>query len=435
MEKRAYIFNTGCIRRALDMTKIHEYLLRNGWQLVNDIFSADIIIISTCGVVERQERLSLAAIRDITKKRNPSAKVFITGCLTKIDPGKIQDIGEFTLISTRDLSQFDEALNSRVEFENVPDANVLTNQGGIFDYVLAYRFLRNSFLLEVFRRLGTSEKFLRFCVFVNHNVNSIKYKLGLTSRKKILAYYNIRIAHGCLCACTFCATRFATGKLKSKPEDRIIEEFKNGLREGYRIFQLVNEDTGCYGIDIGTTFPNLLRAILAIEGNYQLILIDFNPQWIVEYYDELLSIFLEHRGKIKELFVSLQSGSDRILKAMGRSYDIETVENMLIDLRKQVPEIMLRTTALIGFPGETEEDFEMTKKAIQKIGFSEVEIDKYEDRPGTRSSMMKDKIPQEIINRRGRELNKAMDIARVGGLRRAKPESQRQRRMMVAGGS
>jgi len=393
------------------MTKMHEYLLRNDWSLVDDVSSADIIIISTCGVVKRQERLSLAAIRDITKKRLPSAKVFITGCLTKIDPGKIREFGDFTLISTRDLDQFDEVLNSRVEFESVPDANVLTDQAGILDYVLAYRFLRNSFFLKVFRCLSTNKKFLRFCVFVNHNVNSIKYRLGSTSRKKIVPYYNIRIAHGCLCACTFCATRFATGKLKSKPEDQIIEEFINGLRTGYKIFQLVNEDTGCYGMDIGTTFPNLLRRILAIEGDYQLILIDFNPQWIVKYYDELLSIFLEHRGKVKELFVSLQSGSDRILKAMGRSYDIETVKNMLIDLRKQVPEIMLRTTALIGFPGETEEDFEMTKKAVQGVGFSEVEIDKYEDRPGTSSSMMKDKIPQEIIDRRGSELRKALGSA------------------------
>jgi threonylcarbamoyladenosine tRNA methylthiotransferase CDKAL1 len=414
MEKRAYIFNTGCIRRALDMTKIHGYLLTNGWQLVNDISAAEIIIISTCGVIERQETLSLAAIRDITKRRNPAARVFVTGCLAKIDPGKIQAIGNFTLIPTGDLRRFDEALSSTVAFEDVPDANVLTNQGSIFDYVLAYRFLRNSLFLRLFRRLSTSEKFLRSCVFVNQNVNSIKYTLGLTPRKKLLPYYNIRIAHGCLCSCTFCATRFATGKLKSKPVDRIVEEFKNGLREGHKIFQLVNEDTGCYGIDIGTTFPHLLRAILAVEGDYQLILIDFNPQWLVKYYDELLSIFLEHRGKIRELFVSLQSGSDKILKAMGRSYESETVKNMLIDLRERVPEIMLRTTALIGFPGETQEDFEMTKKACQDIAFAEVEIDKYEDRPGTRSSLMKDKVPRKIINRRGKELKRAMESVHLG---------------------
>lgn len=82
---------------------------------------------------------------------------------------------------------------------------------------------------------------------------------------------------------------------------------------------------------------------------------------------------------------------------MKRSYDIETVKKMLIEFRKQVPEIMLRATALIGFPGETEEEFEMTKRAVQEIGFSEIEIDKYEDRPGTVSSLMKDKIHRKSL--------------------------------------
>ncbi len=406
--KKAYIFNTGCIRRALDITKIHEYLLRNGWQLVDEVSSADIIVIGTCGVIERNARLSLAAIRDITRKRSPSAKVIITGCLAKIDPGRIRKFGDFILVPTREMDRFDEVLNSKIKLERIPDANVLTNQGSVLDYVLAYRFFRNSSFLKLFRALSTSKTFLRFSVFMSQSVNFAKNKLGLTSRKKIVPYYNIRIGNGCLGTCAFCATRFATGTLKSKSEDQIIEEFRTGLKEGYKIFQLINEDTGCYGLDIGTTFPNLLRKILVIEGDYQLILIEFNPQWLVKYYDELLSIFVKHRGKVRELFVSLQSGSDKILKEMRRSYDIETVKNMLIGLKKQVPEIMLRTTALIGFPGETEEDFEMTEKAIQEIGFSEVEIDKYEDRPGTASSLMKDKIPQEIIDRRGSDLRKAL---------------------------
>jgi tRNA A37 methylthiotransferase MiaB len=306
------------------------------------------------------------------------------------------------------LDRFDEVLNSRIKFASIPDANMLTDSGSILDYVLAYRFFRNSFFIGLFRGLGTNKIFLKSSVYMSRLSTSIENILGLTARKKIVPYYNIRIGNGCLFNCAFCATKFATGGLKSKPEDRIIEEFETGLREGYKIFQLINEDTGCYGLDIGTNLPNLLRRIFAIEGNYQLILIDFNPQWIVEYYDELLAIFLEHRGKVRELFVSLQSGSDKILKAMKRSYGIEPVKSMLINLRKQVPEVMLRATALIGFPGETEEEFGMTVKTFQEIGFSEVEIDKYEDRPGTVSSLMKDKIPQEIIDRRDRDLRKAL---------------------------
>lgn len=404
--KKAYIFSSGCVRIALDMTKIHNYLQSNGWLLTNSISSADLIVISTCGAVDKTEKLSLAAIRDITRRRSPSAKVIITGCLPKIDPDKIQELGDFIFVPTRNLDQFDEVLNSKVRFESIPDANMLTEQAGILDYILAYRLFRNSFFLKLFRGLSTNRRFLKFSVLLSHTTNSIKNKLGLTARKKIVPYYNIRIAEGCLGTCAYCAIRFATGELKSKPEDRIIEEFRAGLKAGHKVFQLVNEDTGCYGLDIGTTMPHLLRRILAIEGDYQLILIDFNPQWIVKYYDELLSIFLEHRGKVRELFVSLQSGSNRILKAMRRPYEIEDVKNKLIDLKKQMPEIILRTTVIIGFPGETEDDFEMTKKAVQEIGFSEVELNKYEDRPGTDSSTKDNKVQQDVIERRFSELRK-----------------------------
>lgn len=404
--KKAYIFSSGCVRRALDMTKIHEYLFRNGWLLTNEVSSADLIVISTCGAVDKTERLSLAAIRDITRKRLPSAKVIITGCLPKIDPGKIQQLGDFIFVPTRSLDQFDEVLNSKVRFESIPDANMLTDQAGILDYILAYRLFRNSFFLKLFRGLSTNKRFLKFSVSISHIVNSMKNKLGFTARKKIVPYYNIRIAEGCLGTCAYCAIRFATGELKSKPEDKIIEEFKTGLKAGHKIFQLVNEDTGCYGLDIDTTMPNLLRRILAIEGDYRLVLIDFNPQWVVKYYDELLPLFHKYRGKIKEMFVSLQSGSNKILKEMRRPYDIEDVKKKLISLKKEVPELILRTTVIIGFPGETEEDFELTKEAIQEIGFSEVELNKYEDRPGTDSSMMEDKNPQKIIERRYREIKK-----------------------------
>ncbi len=404
--KKAYIFSSGCVRRALDMTKIHNYLLSNGWLLTNSASSADIIIISTCGAVDKTERLSLAAISAITRKRSPSAKVIITGCLPKIDPDKIQELGDFTFVPTRSLDKFDEVLNSRVKFESIPDSNMLTDQAGILGYILAYRLFRNSTFLKLFRGLSTNKSFLKFSVFISHIVNSMKNKLGLTARKKIVPYYNIRIAEGCLGTCAYCAIRFATGTLKSKSEDRIIEEFKTGLKAGNKIFQLVNEDTGCYGLDIGTTMPNLLRKILSIEGDYQLVLIDFNPQWVVKYYDELLPLFHKYRGKIKEMFVSLQSGSNKILKEMRRPYDIEDVKKKLISLKKEVPELILRTTVIIGFPGETEDDFNATKRAIQEIGFSEVELNKYEDRPGTDSSTKDNKVPQDVIEKRFSELRK-----------------------------
>lgn len=401
--KRAYIFNTGCIRRALDSTRIYHYLSKNGWAFTNNISSADIVVISTCGAVKKTTDLSLIALRNISKKKPKAAKLIITGCLPKIDPEKIREIrhlGDYEFIPTRNLDRFDTVLNSTVKLKDIPDANMVTNKEGLLDYVLAYRLFRNSYFLGVYKKISTNRNFLRFVISLSENLNMVKSKLGLAARQKIVPYYNIRIAEGCTFACSYCAIKFATGRLESKPIDQIIEEFKKGLKEGYKLFQLVCEDTGCYGLDIGTTFPALLKRILDIEGDYQLIIIDFGGYWLVKYYDELLPLFLSNSSKIRELYVSLQSGSDRILRAMKRPEKNKDVRAKLKDLKKKLPHLILRTTVIIGFPGETDEDFIKTVEAVKEIDFSAVELNKYEDRPGTASSKMKNKIPQEVIDQR-----------------------------------
>jgi MiaB/RimO family radical SAM methylthiotransferase len=230
--------------------------------------------------------------------------------------------------------------------------------------------------------------------------NFFKSRLGLATRQEIVPYYNLRIAEGCSFACSYCAIKFATGSLKSKPIDLVIEEFKAGLDEGHKVFQLISEDTGCYGLDIGTTFPILLSRLLEIKGDYEILIIDFCGHWLVKYYDELLPLFIGHQSRIRELYVSLQSGSDKILRAMRRPEKSAEVIARLQELEKKAPHINLRTTVIIGFPGETDQDFEQTIEAVRGVGFSEIQLNKYEDRPGTVSSMMQDKIPQEVIDKR-----------------------------------
>jgi len=209
-------------------------------------------------------------------------------------------------------------------------------------------------------------------------------------------------------ACSFCCIRFATGKLKSKPIDKIVEELKIGLKKGHKLFQLVCEDVGCYGIDFGTTFPILLKNLLDVRGDYQLILIDFGGYWLVKYYDELLPLFMKNPIKIRELYVSLQSGSNKILRAMKRPEKIEEVKAKLLELKKKLPKLTLRTTVIVGFPGETEEDFRQTLDVLKKIDFAVVELNKYSDRPGTAASRIKDKVPQETIDRRTRDIKQAL---------------------------
>ena len=142
--KRAYIFNTGCIRRALDSTRIYNYLMKNGWAFTNNMSNADLVIIGTCGTIKKNEDLSLIAIKKITKKISKSARVVVFGCLPNINPDKIDALGKFTLVPTREIDKFDTILNSKVKFKEIPDVNMVTNEADMLDYVLAYRLFRNS---------------------------------------------------------------------------------------------------------------------------------------------------------------------------------------------------------------------------------------------------------------------------------------------------
>ena len=406
--KRAYVFNTGCIRRALDSTRIYEYLLQNGWTFTNNIGACDLVIVSTCSAVNKSEELSTVALRYVAKRIKKPTKLIITGCLPKVNPDVIlatPGLDVFEFVPTGELERLDDLLGSKIKYKDVPDANMVTNEIGLLDYVLAYRLFRHSFFLKLYKKMSANRLFLKSIVTASESYNGAKRLLGLPNRPKIIPYYNLRIAEGCAFNCAYCCIKFATGKVKSKPIDTIVEEFEKGLADGHKVFQLVCEDVGCYGVDIDSNIVELLRALLAVEGDYQLVMIDFGGHWLVKHYDELLPLFKANPTKIRELYVALQSGSDRILKAMRRPERAEPVQTKLLELKSELPDLVLRTTVIIGFPGETREDFQETVEAVKRIPFQAVELNPYEDRPGTESSRMPNKIPASVVEERIAEIS------------------------------
>ena len=161
-------------------------------------------------------------------------------------------------------------------------------------------------------------------------------------------------------------------------------------------------------MDIGTTIFDLFKRIYEFDGNYKLIITDFNPQWLIKYHDELLSLFLENANRLKGIEIPIQSGCDRILRLMRRPYKIEDVKAKLEDLKKKLPDLRINTRIIIGFPGETTEDFNETKKLFQELCFRFYGVGVYEycDRPTAEASKMKDKIPHKIKHERAKILLK-----------------------------
>jgi threonylcarbamoyladenosine tRNA methylthiotransferase CDKAL1 len=178
--------------------------------------------------------------------------------------------------------------------------------------------------------------------------------------------FTIRLARGCLGNCSYCAIKFAAGTLESKPIGEILLEFKKGLSQGHRLFTLIAGDTGCYGIDIGTSAVELLSEIFKVDGAYKLIIKEFNAQWLIKYQSELETLLTTNFDKIDYIIVPVQSASDKILRLMQRPYNIENVKNCLRSLKSNIPQLNITTHIMAGFPEETEEDFQKSVDFIRE---------------------------------------------------------------------
>jgi tRNA A37 methylthiotransferase MiaB len=180
----------------------------------------------------------------------------------------------------------------------------------------------------------------------------------------------------------------------------VLREFRTALGKAFREFQLVAGDTGAYGQDIGSNVVGLLRAMFAQEGKFRLTIMDFNPEWLIAYSDQLIALFAEQTHKMRFISIPIQSGSDRILRLMRRRYTASQATECLCGLKEDCPEMCLNTHVMVGFPTETDEDFDRTIQLLRRVRFDRIEIFRYCDRPNTATSLMNDKVSRETIEGR-----------------------------------
>lgn len=406
MGKKCYVFNAGCIRRGLDAIRLKKYLEVNGWKSTGSPRCADLVIIATCGVVKANEKNSLVAIEDALTHKAPDARVIITGCLPNINPEAIRRLGDFAYLPTKDIEKIDQLVPGPISFRNVSPPDSVAEGGSITDYLVARSFVRRSKLYKkLFRKFAMNNVFLMLSVRINKFLRGVATAVTGNRNLRIVPYYNIAIARGCLSNCAFCATKLAIGELTSRPMDQLVDEFRRGLDKGYNVFQLISEDTGCYGLDIGIDFSCLLSVLASFGGKYRINVIDYHPRWLVSQFDRMYPVLVSHQDKIKEMFIPIQSGSESMLRRMMRDHTAGGLKPLLMKLCSDAPKIALRTSIMVGFPGETDECFRETVDFLDGIRFAEVTVNRYEDRPGIASANMDGKVDQEIIENRARYLS------------------------------
>ena len=213
----------------------------------------------------------------------------------------------------------------------------------------------------------------------------------------------VQVASGCLGRCTYCITRIARGSLKSFSEDEILAEILAHTNAGIPEIQITAQDMSCWGRDIGKSLPFLLKRIDELPGQFMIRVGMMNPATISGILDDLIDIFASDRI-FKFVHIPVQSGSDAILERMGRGYSVKDFEEIVTAFRKRYPDLTLATDMIVGFPGETKEDFSKSLELIDRVRPNKVNITRYSWRPFTSRFTVKD-CPDWIKKDRSRVMN------------------------------
>ena len=381
-----------CPRRVLAASRNYTYFVKNGLIPVDNLKKADLIVIHSCGGFNLDEEFSLLTLENALKKKSTSSKVIMTGCLPKINKGALSQFEEALIIPTEELSILDSIIDAKIPYNSIPESSIIRDVNDLY---------HGTPIKRIRRKLGFNRYFLTILSY-------LRKKLDFKTRNSYFdeGTYKIVISDGCVGNCTYCAIKFAMPKYTSIPEKQIVEKFRTGLQHNFKSFALTGADIGSYGIDINTNLPNLLDRLFAVEGDYKIILIDLNVRWLIKEYKSLFSVLKKNEEKLHTIIIPIQSGSDKILRLMQRHYKIGEVKKCLSDFQENIPNINIATHIMVGFPGETESDFQMSLDLLKNLNFSHIQIYKYEDRPGTAASKLPDKLPPKIIDKRAKMLSK-----------------------------
>ena len=210
--------------------------------------------------------------------------------------------------------------------------------------------------------------------------------------------FYIKICSGCSNSCSYCAVKLSRGAVKSKSIVHIRQELLAGLEAGFEEFALIGTDLGSYGKDIQTDLISLLESLNSIDAVFQIKLRNVHPRYYINKLQPFIDV-LKH-GKIKYMESAVQSGSNRMLHDMNRGYEIEDFIHAIQSIKSALPDFKLRSQLIVGFPGETETDFQASVQLLKKVQFDYIEVYKYSPRPGTVAMTMPDQVSRRKLNKR-----------------------------------
>lgn len=362
--KSVGVLSLGCKVNMYESEYVINELKKAGYEIKDFDDVCDVYIINTCTVTNNSDSKSRKMIRQAIR-RNPNACVVAMGCFIAANPDISID-GLDIIIGNKDKSKIVELLDE---------------------------YFKNK---EVMRLEYTG----RIKEFEDMYINNFP---GRTR-----AF--VKIQDGCDNFCTYCIIPFVRGKCRSKDESEVIKEVTDLVKHGYKEVVLTGIHTGSYGDDLDTSFADLLNKLVKIEGLDRLRISSIET---TELDEEVLDVLRNSKVLVNHLHIPIQAGSNEILKAMNRKYDLDYFFNKIAEIRAIRPNISISTDVIVGFPGETEELFNKTIETCRKVGFSKLHVFPYSERKGTAASRMTGKIDEHEKKERSRrliEVSKELEI-------------------------
>ena len=362
--KKAALHNLGCKVNAYETEAMQEMLEQNGYEIVPFKEGADVYVINTCTVTNMADRKSRQMLHR-ARKMNPDAIVVAAGCYvqaqgTEVDPCIDIVIGNN---KKKDLIQILQEYWQKKEEEQ---KDVLPCKMELID--------------------------------INHTSEYEELHLSKTA-EHTRAY--IKVQDGCNQFCSYCIIPYARGRVRSRVLQDVVEEVTTLANSGYKEVVLTGIHLSSYGVDTGDTLLDLILSIHEIEGLERIRLGSLEPRIITEEFARTIASLPK---MCPHFHLSLQSGCNATLKRMNRKYTAEEYFEKCELLRKYFENPALTTDVIVGFPGETEEEFEESRSFVDKINFYETHIFKYSKRQGTRAAVMENQVPEEIKTKRSNVL-------------------------------
>lgn len=374
--KSVALHNLGCKVNSYEVEVMQQNLQKNGYEIVDFNQKSDIYIINTCSVTNMADRKSRQMLHR-AKKQNPNAIVVAVGCYVQADAFSIAQDDSIDLLVGNNLKKdIADILKRYMEWEENLSTEIEADEANFLR-----KTLNNTTIVDV---------------------KKVDFEDDRMEQTAEHARAYIKIQDGCNRFCTYCIIPYTRGTVRSRKQESVLEEIAGLVKEGYREFVLTGIHISSYGLDFAEKNPEkylleLIRNINQMDGVERIRIGSFEPMILTEAF---VAGIASCQKMCPHFHISLQSGCDGTLKRMNRRYTTDEYMEKVELLRRYFPGCAVTTDVIVGFPGETEEEFTETKEFLEAVNFFEMHIFKYSRRRGTKADKMPEQVPEEIKTQR-----------------------------------